>query len=104
MYPAIERMSFSPKNSVRMRTSSGTRPPRQLVVLIAEAAARQDLLALLDLQDELGRVLACQRSNEAAVDRRHRRHVAGAQALELADLDALEAGDVSRLLDRHVDL
>src|SRR3954453_5108756 len=104
MYPSIERTSFSPKNSVRMRTSSGTRPPGQLVVRIAEAPAGQDLPALLDLQHELGRVLARQGPDEAAVDRRHRRHVARAEALELADLDVLDAGDLSRLLDRDIDL
>src|SRR5689334_20314351 len=87
-----------------MRTSSGTRPPGQLVVGVAEPAPRQDLPTILDLDDELASVVGRQGPYVAAVHRRHRRHVAGAEALELADLYVLEASDLGGLLDRLVDV
>ena len=43
------------------------------------------------LAHDLGRVVGRERPDVAAVDRGHRGHVARAEALELADLDVLEA-------------
>src|SRR5947209_14566012 len=78
------------------------RPPREPVALVAEAAAGKDVAAFLHRQHELGGVAALQRADVAAVDGRHRGHVTGAQALELAYLDVLEADHVGGLLDRVV--
>src|SRR3954447_5143079 len=104
MYPSIERTSDSPKPALRTLTSSGTGPPWQLVVGIAQAAPGQHFAPLLDRQHELGSVRALERPDEAAVDRSHRRHVAGAETFELAHLDVLEADHVGGFLDRGVDL
>src|SRR3954471_12856409 len=87
-----------------MRSSSGTRPPRQLVVGVAQAAAGQHLPPLLDREHELRRILARERTDVAPVDGCHRSHVAGAEALELANLHALEADVLGGLLDGVVDL
>ena len=64
----------------------------------------QHLAALAERRHQLVRVVLGQRAHVAAVHGRHRRHVARAEALELAHLDALEAL-VARLLgDRVVDV
>src|SRR3954447_21597436 len=97
-------MSFSPKPAVRMRTSSGTRPPRKGVSIVSKPSPGQHLASLLDGEDELGSVGALERPDEPAVNGCHRRHVARAEALEPADLDAFWADHVGGFLDRLVDL
>ena len=59
------------------------------VARVLEPAPRHHGLARLELADHLGRVLDRQRPHVAPVERRHRRHVAGAEALELAQVHVL---------------
>src|SRR3712207_6283333 len=64
--------------------------PRQSEPLIVEAPAGQNLLLALHGLDDRGRILNVERPHVPPVDRGHRRHVARAEALELADLHADE--------------
>src|SRR5437868_1753455 len=104
MYPSIERTSFSSKPAVRMRISSGTSPPGKRVALVSESTTRKHLAAFLDRKYEIRSVIPAQRADVAPIDRRHRCHVAGAEAFELANLDAFQADHVRGFLDRRVDL
>src|SRR5687767_7914863 len=78
--------------SSRTRVSSG---------IVTEPPAGQRLLAALERLDDLLGVAWLKRSDVAAVHRRHRRHVARAEALELAYVDVVEV--LAGLLDRVVD-
>src|SRR3954469_13032788 len=91
-------MLFSRRSSVSM-SSSGASAPREAVVGVLEPAAGQRLLARLDRTDDLGRVAWVERANVAAVDGSHRSHVAGAEALEVADLGVVQVLVLGRLLD-----
>ena len=74
-----------------------------LVAGIRQAAPGERLAALDQRGHELARVALGERADVAAVDRRHRCHVARAQALELAQLDVLEPLLAGLRADRLVD-
>src|SRR2546423_14523252 len=86
---SVRTRSASERNEQRPRPSRPA-PPRKAVVGVLEAAPRQRRAALLDRGHDLRCVARVERADEATVDRRHRRHVAGAEALGLADLGVLE--------------
>ena len=73
------------------------------VARVLEPAPRHHRLAGLQLADRLGRVLHGQRAHVAPVEGRHRRHVAGAEALELAQVQVGDALRLRLLGERVVD-
>src|SRR5688572_1053925 len=78
--------------SSRTRVSSG---------IVAEPPSGQRRLAALQRFDDLLRVAGLEWADVAPVHRRHRGHVARAEALELTDVDVVEV--LARVLDRVVD-
>src|SRR3954470_9273225 len=93
-------MLFRRRSSESMAGALGASSPGQAEVGVAEAAARERRAAGADRLDDLARVAPLERADVASVDRRHRRHVARAEAFERAYLRVLERLLLGLVLDR----